>query len=229
MKTTREALLTEANRLVNGDRNHTYGEPVDDYTKVAALWNAYLDGLVIKNGTHRLEPHDAIALMILLKVARLGNDPDHRDSWVDIAGYAACGHDTRVDALHRSAPQMPQAAPDEPPPTGPNGPNNPFPDGEPVQLVPSELLHGDVFHPLAPAVTAFQWTGSNNHELVDWLRTNDARATVSGSGIVNELHVNSVDGNVIVKPNDWFVLTADGELRSVTPEVFATAYAAKDL
>ena len=29
--------------------------------------------------------------MILLKVARLGADQYHLDSWIDIAGYASCG------------------------------------------------------------------------------------------------------------------------------------------
>jgi hypothetical protein len=31
-------------------------------------------------------------MMALLKVARLAHSPSHRDSWLDIAGYAACGH-----------------------------------------------------------------------------------------------------------------------------------------
>ena len=35
---------------------------------------------------------DSIAnMMILLKVARLKSSPSHKDSWVDVAGYAACG------------------------------------------------------------------------------------------------------------------------------------------
>jgi hypothetical protein len=29
--------------------------------------------------------------MALVKIARLANSPDHMDSWIDIAGYAACG------------------------------------------------------------------------------------------------------------------------------------------
>jgi hypothetical protein len=29
----------------------------------------------------------------LLKIARLRANPTHRDSWVDLAGYAACGYE----------------------------------------------------------------------------------------------------------------------------------------
>jgi hypothetical protein len=32
-----------------------------------------------------------------LKLARLENQPDHMDSWVDLAGYAACGAEIAVD------------------------------------------------------------------------------------------------------------------------------------
>ncbi len=36
------------------------------------------------------EPRDVAMLMILLKIARLAETPNHRDSIVDIIGYAAC-------------------------------------------------------------------------------------------------------------------------------------------
>lgn len=102
----RARLLEEASGLVNGARNGTYGEPVDDYTKVAGLWNAYITGVLARNGVDLegllpLEPHDAIAMMVLLKVSRIANDAGHRDNWVDIAGYAACGWDARVDEQAR--------------------------------------------------------------------------------------------------------------------------------
>ena len=37
----------------------------------------------------------AAAMLILVKVARLSSSPWHRDNWVDIAGYAACGSEVR--------------------------------------------------------------------------------------------------------------------------------------
>ena len=96
----RREVLDEASSLVNGDRNETYGDPYDDYMKVSKMWNAYLEGLMKRRGisvspalTDLIEPHDAIAMMVLLKTARIANAPGHRDNWVDLAGYAACGWD----------------------------------------------------------------------------------------------------------------------------------------
>jgi hypothetical protein len=36
-------------------------------------------------------PEQVALAMTCLKVARLIETPDHEDSWVDIAGYGACG------------------------------------------------------------------------------------------------------------------------------------------
>ena len=74
-----ESILEEANRLVNGDRKDTY-DGTDD--TIVALWSAYL-GV-------ELTVLDYAAMMVLLKVARTKGKL-HRDSWVDIAGYAEVG------------------------------------------------------------------------------------------------------------------------------------------
>lgn len=87
----RTALLRTAETLVNGDRNNSYGPPNQDFTRTAQLWTTYLDGR-----TH-LEAHDVAVMMILLKISRLAWTPDTEDSWIDIAGYAACGWDCRHD------------------------------------------------------------------------------------------------------------------------------------
>lgn len=50
---------------------------------ISEYWSEYLD----KNIT----ASDVAALMILLKVARIKNDPRKVDSWVDVAGYADLG------------------------------------------------------------------------------------------------------------------------------------------
>ncbi|BCP36414.1 hypothetical protein MINTMi198_17840 [Mycobacterium intracellulare M.i.198] len=74
-----ETILDEANRLVNGDRKDTY-DGTDD--TIVALWSAYL-GI-------ELTVLDYASMMVLLKVARTKGKL-HRDSWVDIAGYAEVG------------------------------------------------------------------------------------------------------------------------------------------
>lgn len=81
----RAALLREAERLVNGDRNTQYDEPAADFARTAAMWSAYLGVPVAL--------HDVAAMMALLKLARIRHSPTHRDNWTDLAGYAACGWD----------------------------------------------------------------------------------------------------------------------------------------
>ena len=75
-----ETILEEAARLTSEDRQQVYGHPADDYARTAALWSAYL-------GTP-VTALQAQMCMVLVKVSRLANTPGHRDSIVDIAGYA---------------------------------------------------------------------------------------------------------------------------------------------
>lgn len=82
-ESVRASVLNEANRIVNGERANTYGGPEDSFKTIAALWGAY-------KGT-QYTAADVAIMLALLKVARLRNSPNHRDSWVDLAGYAACG------------------------------------------------------------------------------------------------------------------------------------------
>lgn len=79
----RQEVLVEALDIVTGARNKAYGSAEDNFQNIANLWNAYLKTT--------LTTVDVANMMVLLKVARLKHSPDHRDSWVDIAGYAACG------------------------------------------------------------------------------------------------------------------------------------------
>jgi hypothetical protein len=83
MSEEKQSILKEANKIIYGDREKTYGHPSKNLKKIAELWNAYLDNAVC------ISPKDVACMMILLKVARLKNDPTHRDSIVDIAGYSA--------------------------------------------------------------------------------------------------------------------------------------------
>ncbi len=81
--TSRSDVLATADRLVNGDRDQAHGQPAVTFRHIADLWSAHL-GVTIT-------PAKVAEMMILFKVARLGANPMHADSWIDVAGYAACG------------------------------------------------------------------------------------------------------------------------------------------
>lgn len=65
---------------VTQDRGKDYGHPADDFALVARLKKALPD-----YGDARIQH---VAEMICVKLSRLGSNPRHLDSWVDIAGYA---------------------------------------------------------------------------------------------------------------------------------------------
>ena len=84
---TRGDMLDEAKGLVTGDRNNTYGPPNQDFQRTADMMSAY--GFRVDD--RPLTSADVAIFMSLLKISRLKWTPTKRDSWVDLAGYAACG------------------------------------------------------------------------------------------------------------------------------------------
>lgn len=80
-------ILEEADQIIYGDREQTYGKPSKNLDCIAQLWTAYLTNR--KNSDEELGACDVAAMMTLLKIARLANSPDHRDSLVDAVGYLA--------------------------------------------------------------------------------------------------------------------------------------------
>lgn len=82
---TRKDILKEAETIVTGAREQTYGQPEDNFATIAQMWEAYL-GIPINS-------MDVSMMMVLLKVARVSGRPDLTtiDNFIDIAGYAACG------------------------------------------------------------------------------------------------------------------------------------------
>lgn len=89
----RKELLDTAAKITNGERQEHYGTPEDNFATIAAFWNAYIERAITarQDKCIGLNSADVAAMMILLKVARLGADIKHSDSWIDIAGYASCG------------------------------------------------------------------------------------------------------------------------------------------
>lgn len=78
----RVELLEAAAKCVCGQRQEDYGEIEDNFGCIAALWSVY-------KGTE-FTAKDVAMMMALLKIARI-KASDKVDSYVDLAGYAACG------------------------------------------------------------------------------------------------------------------------------------------
>jgi hypothetical protein len=99
-------ILEEAIAVVGG-RGKSYGRPEDNFGRIARLWNAHIENRYrdpendFATCLPQLDAQDVSMMMALMKIARLENDPDHHDSWVDVAGYAACGGE--LAAYHRAA------------------------------------------------------------------------------------------------------------------------------
>ena len=62
-------------------RGAVYGSARDNMQRTAAMWSPVL-GIEVTR-------HQVAICLMLLKIARLVETPDHADSVIDIAGYAA--------------------------------------------------------------------------------------------------------------------------------------------
>jgi len=77
-------ILSEAYKLIRGERLQHYGPPIKNFERIAKGWTAYLgDRLKVD-----LTVNDVCAMMVILKQMRMA-EGYHRDSATDTAGYAA--------------------------------------------------------------------------------------------------------------------------------------------
>jgi len=87
MRTERGRLLAEAAKVTEGPRGRDYGPPeVNLGERTADLMDAYL-----RHRDSEVDGRDVCILQIMVKIARLIESPAHKDSWMDIAAYAAAG------------------------------------------------------------------------------------------------------------------------------------------
>lgn len=80
---TRAEILDNAKKCVCGQREQDYGSPEDNFGIIGQLWTAYLG--------KDISSVDVAMMMALLKIARIKSGTATDDSFVDLAGYAACG------------------------------------------------------------------------------------------------------------------------------------------
>lgn len=79
-----EAMLKHAATVI-AERRKAYGEPRANIETVARRWSITLK--------RQVTPAEVVLCLIDLKLARLGHDPTHQDSALDVAGYAAVLHE----------------------------------------------------------------------------------------------------------------------------------------
>jgi len=82
-------MLSETLQVVRS-RGTNYGPIRQNHERIAALWSTLLGQPVT--------PVQVAMCMVGVKLARLVETPDHADSAVDIAGYAACIRECQGDA-----------------------------------------------------------------------------------------------------------------------------------
>ena len=85
----RATCLKKADECVNGKREQDHGSPESNFLRIALLWNAYTG--------YAFSPKDVSMMMALLKIARIATGTATEDSFVDLAGYAACGCEIATD------------------------------------------------------------------------------------------------------------------------------------
>ena len=84
----RAEFLDDVGKIL-GNREKQYGSPDAVFEAIAQMISAYL--------TERLgipvtvTKSDVAVIQIINKIARIGVNMGHMDSWADIVGYAACG------------------------------------------------------------------------------------------------------------------------------------------
>ena len=80
---TRSSILSTARSYITRDRQADHGDAEDNFSRIAGYWSLHTG--------NTLTATDVAVMMALLKVARIKQNPQHVDNWVDGAGYFACG------------------------------------------------------------------------------------------------------------------------------------------
>jgi len=88
--------LEEAAKLTSGDRNQAYGNPVSNFQRTAAIFNAITG--------QNLTAYEASLFMVATKLARLETSPLKQDNYVDAMAYLGIVHEC-AEAEKREAPK----------------------------------------------------------------------------------------------------------------------------
>ena len=81
--------LAEASSLTSGERNKDYGDPVENMTHIANIFNAITG--------HKIKPSEVPMFHIATKLARKKASPLKRDHYVDIMAYVGIAYECEVE------------------------------------------------------------------------------------------------------------------------------------
>lgn len=98
---TREEILQAAKSCVCGEREHDYGTPERNFENISVLWGDYLQMAHPQNASAFtcIDGKDVAMMMAMLKIARIATG-NTTDSFVDLAGYAACAGEIATGGSH---------------------------------------------------------------------------------------------------------------------------------
>ena len=85
----RDEVLLKAGDYINGQRAKDYGSAYDNFKRIADGWNLIVKEALVTTGY--ITPQHVALMMDWVKTARLLNNTDHDDSWIDKCGYSALG------------------------------------------------------------------------------------------------------------------------------------------
>jgi hypothetical protein len=94
-KPTRVQTLETAINLTGGDRNRTYGPPINNLTDCAELWNAYIHAKRGATDNLKLDAEDVAWMMVLVKMTRSFQAGYHPDNYTDATAYSAIAGECR--------------------------------------------------------------------------------------------------------------------------------------
>jgi hypothetical protein len=81
------AILQEAGKLIDGDRDEQHGNRDDCLASITILWDAW--DRIRKPGPPTSV--DTCVKMVMVKLARIARGTHNRDNWRDLVGYGAMG------------------------------------------------------------------------------------------------------------------------------------------
>ena len=93
----RSEILSAANICITKDRAATHGNAENNFEAIAGGWNWWLS--IRPEG--KLTAHDVAMMMSIFKTARVANNKNHTDNYIDNAGYQAIAGELAASSVNR--------------------------------------------------------------------------------------------------------------------------------